>query len=179
MGLFNSPEDIKRKANLKKLEDKRVAMAQRLAREGFAPEKMLFAQLENGGFTAVCRFKGQFWLIVSPGFGSDDEYIFEHFDAPDYTVQNVKVKSEGMGGIFGFGKKGELGVEYVIRLPDGREARLPLVAGRNGWLESTLQKNPLLKTQRRRGDANVVWDFKPLDLSTVDFAMRMAEKYFK
>ena len=50
MGIFNSAEDIERKANLKKLEDKRVALAQRLAREGFAPERMIFAQLENGGF---------------------------------------------------------------------------------------------------------------------------------
>ena len=96
MGLFNSQEDYQRKANLMKLEDKRVAMAQRMAREGFAPEKMLFAQLENGGFTAVCRFNGRFWLIVSPGFGSDDEFIFESFDAPDYTVQQVNVKPEGM-----------------------------------------------------------------------------------
>ena len=178
MGLFNTPEDIERKANLKKLEDKRVALAQRLAREGFAPERMLLAQTENGGFVAVCRFEGQFWVIVSPGFGSDDEYIVEHFDAPDFTLHQVHVKAEGMGGLFGFGKKGEVGAEYAIRLRDGSEARLPLVAGRNGWLEVELKKNPLLKTQRRRGDANLVWDFKPLDLSTVDHALRVAEGYF-
>ena len=65
MGLFNSQEDIERKEKLKKLEDKRVAMAQRMAREGFAPEKMLFAQMENGGFTAICRFDSRFWLVVS------------------------------------------------------------------------------------------------------------------
>ena len=178
MGLFNGPEEMERKANLKKLEDKRLALAQQLARDGFAPERMLFAQAENGGFTAVCRFEGQFWVIVGPGFGSDDAYIVEHFDAPDYTLQNIRVKPEGMGGIFGFGKKGEMGVEYVIRLRDGGEARLPLVAGRNGWLETNLAKNPLLKTQRRRGDANVVWDFKPLDFSSIEYAMKTAEGYF-
>ena len=178
MALFDSHAERQRKANLNKLEDKRVAFAQRLAREGFAPERMLFAQAENGGFTAVCRFEGQFWVIVGPGFGSDDAYIVEHFDAPDYTLQNIRVKPEGMGGIFGFGKKGEMGVEYVIRLRDGGEARLPLEAGRNGWLETNLAKNPLLKTQRRRGDANVVWDFKPLDFSSIEYAMKTAEGYF-
>ena len=178
MGLFNSAEDYQRKANLKKLEDKRVALAQRLAREGFAPEKMLFAQLDNGGFTAICRFNGRFWLIVSPGFGSDDDFIFESFDAPDFTLRQVDVKAEGMGGIFGFGKKGEHGVEYVIRRADGSEARLPLVAGRNFWLEANLARNPLLKTQRRRGDANLVWDFKPLDFGNVDYAARVAKGYF-
>ncbi len=178
MGLFNSQEEYERKANLKKLEDKRVALAQRLAREGFAPEKMLFAQLENGGFTAVCRFQGRFWLIVSPGFGTDEEFICESYDAPDFTLQQIHVKAEGMGGIFGFGKKGETGVEYVIHRANGEDARLPLVAGRNSWLEALMNKNPLLKTQRRRGDANLVWDFKPLDLSTIEYAAHVAKGYF-
>ncbi len=179
MGIFNGPEEIERKANLKKLEDKRVAFAQRLAREGFAPEKMLFAQTDNGGFVALSRFNNQFWLIVSPGFGTDEEYVVERLDALDYTRQQVHVKSEGMGGIFGFGKKAQVGVEFVVHKPDGGEVRMPFVAGRNGWLQTTLPKNPLLKTQRRRGDANVVWDFKPLDFSSIDRVVKIAEGYFE
>ncbi len=179
MGIFNSAEDIERKANLKKLEDKRVALAQRMAREGFAPERMIFAQLENGGFTALATFHGQHWLIVSPGFGEDGEYVFEAYDRLEYVKHQVHVAPEGMGGIFGFGKKGEMGAEFVITRRDGGEARLPLVAGRNGWLEAPLNKNPLLKTQRRRGDANLVWDFKPLDMSTVARAIEIAEGYFE
>ena len=179
MGIFNSAEDIERKANLKKLEDKRVALAQRMAREGFAPERMIFAQLENGGFTALATFHGQHWLIVSPGFGEDGEYVFEAYDRLEYAKRQVHVAPEGMGGIFGFGKKGEMGAEFVITRRDGGEARLPLVAGRNGWLEAPLNKNPLLKTQRRRGDANLVWDFKPLDMSTVARAIEIAEGYFE
>ena len=179
MGIFNSAEDIERKANLKKLEDKRVALAQRMAREGFAPERMIFAQLENGGFTALATFHGQHWLIVSPGFGEDGEYVFEAYDRLEYVKHQVHVAPEGMGGIFGFGKKGEMGAEFVITRRDGGEARLPLVAGRNGWLEAPLNKNPLLKTQRRRGDANLVWDFKPLDMSTVARAIEIAEGYIE
>ena len=59
------------------------------------------------------------------------------------------------------------------------EARLPLVAGRNGWLEAELKKNPLLKTQRRRGDANVVWDFRPIDKTAVNAVLDAAKKYFE
>lgn len=179
MSLFNNPEEIERKAKLKKLEDKRVAFAQRLAREGFAPEKMLFSQTQNGGFVAISRYGGKFWLIISPGFGTDEDFIVEQYDAPDYTRQQVHVKGEGMGGIFGFGKKAENGVEYIIRRQDGGEARMPFVVGRNGWLHSTLPKNPLLKTQRRRGDANLVWDFKPLDYGSVDRATQLAEACFE
>ena len=177
MGLFGGAEEQKRKENLKKLEDKRVAFAQRLAREGFAPERMLFAQNDNGGFTGLARFNGQYWVIVSPGFGSDEDYIMERMDTLNYRVNDILVKAEGMGGIFGFGKKGEMGREYIIFLPDGREAKLSFVSGRNNWLEVALEKNPLLKTQRRRGDANLVWDMTPLDRTTVDKVLEIAEEY--
>ena len=75
MGLFDNAEELARKAGLKKLEDKRVAFAQQLDQQGFAPERMLFAQNENGGFTALSRFGGKYWLIISPGFGTDDDFI--------------------------------------------------------------------------------------------------------
>ena len=178
MGLFDNPDELARKANLKKLEDKRLAFAQRLKGQGFAPERMLFAQNANGGFTALGRHGGQYWLVVSPGFGTDEEFALHRLDALDYRVEEVHVPAEGMGGIFGFGKKAEDGAEYIIALPDGGEARMPFVAGRGGWLECKLSKNPLLKAQRRRGDANVVWDMKPLDRSTVGAALAVAKQYF-
>ena len=178
MGFFNSPEEQERKARLKALEDKRVAFAQQLAREGFAPEKMLFAQTMNGGFVSLSRVNGKYCLIISPGFGTDEAYVKEEYDRLDYSVQEVSIKAEGMGGIFGFGKKGEHGVEFVITRADGSEVRMPFIAGRNGCLEAKLAKNPLLKTQRRRGDANLVWDFKPLDNSTIERAVEVAKSYF-
>ena len=179
MGLFDSASEQERKANLKKLEDKRVAFSQELARQGFAPEKMLFSQNQDGGFTALCRFNGKYWLIISPGFGSDGDYIMESYDELVYRIEDVHVKAEGMGGIFGFGKKAEDGAEYIIALPDGGEARMPFVAGRGGWLECKRSKNPLLKAQRRRGDANVVWDLKPPDRGTVSTALAVAKQYFE
>ena len=179
MGLFDSAEEQARKAGLRKMEDKRVAFAQQLARQGFAPEKMLFAQNDNGGFTALCRFAGKYWLIISPGFGTDDDFILESYDALDWRVEKVLVKSEGMGGIFGFGKKAEEGNEYFIRRHDGSEARMPFVSGRGNWFEVPLAKNPLLKTQRRRGDANVVWDMKPIDRTQVGRVLEVVRPYFR
>ena len=179
MALFNSPEEQERKANLKKLEDKRVAFAQRLAQEGFAPERMLFAQNGNGGFTGLARFKGQYWLIVSPGFGSDDDYILERMDRLNYRVSEVQVKAEGMGGIFGFGKKAENGREYIISLPSGGEAKLSIVSGRGTWLDVPLNKNPLLKTKRRRGDANMVWDMTPLDRTGIERVLEVVEEFLR
>ena len=88
-------------------------------------------------------------LIVSPGFGTDEEYIFEDYETLNWRTQDVLVKSEGMGGIFGFGKKAQIGVEYVLTLPDGEEVRMPFVGGRNGWMERIAKKNPLLRHPKK------------------------------
>ena len=178
MALFDSAEEQARRANLKKLEDKRLAFAQKLEGQGFAPEDMLFSQNDNGGFTAVCRFNGRNWLIIGPGFGTDDDFILEDAGALEYRVQEVFNKAEGMGGIFGFGKKAEVGADFIVTRPDGSEAKLSFVSGRNSWLRANRKKNPLLKTRRRRGDANVVWDFRPLDRSELQAAMNAAQAYF-
>lgn len=178
VALFDRAEDMERKKKLKLLEDKRLAFAQRLDGQGFAPEDMLFAQNPDGGFTAVCRFGGRNWLILGPGFGTDDDFILEDAGTLEHRVQEVYEKPEGMGGIFGFGKKAEMGVEFIITRPGGGEATLAFVSGRNSWLRSNLKKNPLLKTKRRRGDANVVWDFHPLDRGELEAALRAAQAYF-
>ena len=145
----------------------------------FAPARMLFAQTDKGGFTALCQYAGKYWLVIGPDFGTGDDFVLESYDALNYRVEEVHIKSEGMGGIFGFGKKAEIGREYIITRHDGSEARMPFVCGRNGWMECALNKNPLLKTQRRRGDPNLVWDLRPLDRSSVDKALEVVETYFK
>lgn len=178
MGLFSDPSDLERREKLRQLEDKRVALAQALDREGFRPESMLFAQMANGGFAAISRHNGQQWLIVSPGFGEDADFIVERAERFDVRKEKVRVQSEGMGGIMGFGKKGENGVEYVVSLSDDREVRMPFVYGRSSWGEFNLKKNPLLPTRRRRKDANVVWELRPIDNAELDRITALADSYF-
>ena len=177
MGLFSDPNEQERRENLKKLEDKRLALAQELDRQGFKPETMLFAQSNNGGFVATCRHGGKQWLIVGPGFGTDEEFVVASSERFDVRKQEVLVKSEGMGGIMGFGKKGEHGAEYIVTLPDGREYMMPFVFGRNGWAEFSLKKNPLLSTRRRRKDANLVWDLTPIDNALLAKILALADSY--
>ena len=178
MGIFSSPQENERKANLKKMEDRRLAFAQELEAQGFKPERMLFAQAENGGLVAVCRFNGRQWLIVGPGFGADEAFALESFDRMRVRSEEVQVKAEGLGGMFGFGKKGERGIQYHITRADGSEVDMPFVFGRNCWAEYTLNKNPLLKTRRRRGDANIVWDLRPIEGDKLAKILEIAEGYF-
>ena len=177
MGFFSEPGEAERKEKLKILEDKRVAFAQSLANQGFRPEKMLFAQTDNGGFTAVARFGGKQWLVVSPGLGTDEDFYLETSSRLDVRKEDVVVKSEGMGGIMGFGKKGERGTDYVITRADGVEVHLPFVYGRSCWAEFDLKKNPLLSVRRRRGNANLVWDLRPVDATLLDKIRAVADSY--
>ena len=178
MGLFSGPEEIERKARLKALEDKRLTFAQAMSARGFKPEKMLFAQSPNGSIVAACHFEGKRWLVIGPGFGTDEEFVLECFESTDVRREDVTVKAEGMGGIFGFGKKGERGVEYVVTRADGSEVRVPFVYGRNGWGEYALNKNPLLGVKRRRGDANIAWEMKPIETTDVDRIISVTDSYF-
>jgi len=56
---------------------------------------------------------------------------------------------------------------------------MAFVCGRGNWMQATLAKNPLLKTQRRRGDANLVWDMKPIDRTQVERVVEIAAEYFR
>lgn len=177
MGFFSDPTDAERREKLRQLEDKRVAFAQALKNQGFRPEKMLFAQTENGGFTAIARFAGKQWLVVSPGLGEDKDYYLETSPRFEFRKEEILVKSEGMGGMLGFGKKGEHGTDYIITLSDGQEAHMPFVFGRSCWAEFNLNKNPLLNVKRRRGNANLVWDLRPVDNAELNKILDLADSY--
>ena len=83
-----------------------------------------------------------------------------------------------MGGIMGFGKKGERGLDYVVTLSDGAEIHMPFVFGRSSWAEFELKRNPLLSVRRRRGNANLVWDLSPVDTTQLSKIEALADGYF-
>ena len=178
MGLFNDAAEMERKQKLKELEDKRVAFSAELVRQGFAPEKMFFAQTAFGGFIALAKDKGQHCVVIGPDFGSDGDFVLERYDVMNVRKEEVLVASEGMAGIFGFGKKGEIGAEYIITRHDGSEVSIPVVGGRNSWMECTsAKKNPLLNPKRRRGDANIVWDFRPVEKRHLKTIFALVDEY--
>lgn len=164
MPLFDNAAEKARKDNLKLLEDKRVAFAEKLEKMNFKPERMIFFSCENGTFTALSRVNGKYAVIVAPALGQDGEFVLDIQDQPAMEREEIFEKGSGLNGAFGFGTKGAKGFRLFITLSDGSVAEMPVVAGRTSWLECTsLRKNPLLKTKRRRGDANVVWDMMPIE----------------
>lgn len=167
MGFFTTEAEKERRAKLKSLEDRRLRFARQLDQQGFRPENMLFFSNEQGNFVALARHNGQCAVIVSPIFGEETDFTIEFHDKVTFREEEIKIKGEGLGGAFGFGKKAARGFELYLNLNCG-ETLMQVVAGRTSTLEvKSLKKNPLLTTKRRRGDSNVMWDLNPIDMDHV------------
>lgn len=177
MPLFDRDAEKRRKDNLKSLEDRRVRFAEALEARGFRPERMFFCSSEDGCFVALARVDRKYAVIVSPKFGEEGDFVFELLDELDYEREEVFEKGSGLNGAFGFGKKGAKGFNLHLNI-DGARVTMPIVAGRTSWLETPLKKNPLLKTRRRRGDANIVWDLMPIDPSHLEKIEGMLSEYY-
>ena len=178
MPLFNSDAERQRKENLKTLEDRRIRFAEQLDKQGFRPERMFFCSREDGSFAALARHEGRFALIDSPKFGSDAEFWIDIQDSPKFEYEEVFIQGSGLNGAFGFGEKGAKGFNLTVVTGDGENVLVPVVSGRNSWLEAPYRKNPLLKTKRRRGDANVMWDFVPIEYGQIDKIKKILDEYY-
>lgn len=166
MPLFDAAAENLRKENLKKLEDKRLRFAQEMDKKGFRPERMLLCADEEGAFTALARAGEQLAVISAPRFASDDDFELFMLDVATLEVEReeIFVKGTGLNGAFGFGIKGASGFKLHFTVAEDRKIMMEVVSGRSAATEIVkYSKNPLLKTTRRRGDANIVWDFMPLD----------------
>lgn len=162
MGIFNDADEAKRRANLKAMEDKRMRFAERMQAEGFAPEKMVLASTERGGVIGVCSAGGQACLVLGPDFGGEGEFALERYDRLPVRFEEYFEESTGLGGFLGFGRKGAAGFLAVVDR-GGVELSIPFIVNKNCALLCAGGKNPLLRARRRRGDANVVWEFPPVE----------------
>lgn len=179
MAIFDNEQEQQRKVNLKALEDKRLAFAEKMAAIGFKPDRMLFCSDEVGSFAALARHEGKYALVVGATYGKDDDYRLELYDEPACEREDIYEKGTGLNGIFGFGTKPASG--FILRFPlsDGTTAEFRFLAGRTTAMEvKDYKKNPLLSLKRRRHDANVVWEFIPVDGKMTERAEKaLAEHY--
>ena len=179
MSLFNSDAEKQRKENLKNLEDRRLRLAEAFDQQGFRPEHMLLCSREDGSFAAMARHEGRFVLIDSPKFGEDGEFnVITRDEAPAYERQDIFEKGTGLNGAFGFGTKGASGFILHLDMGDGIPVLLPVISGRTSWMEVPYKKNPLLSKKRRRGNANVMWDFTPIYANDVEKIERLLLDFY-
>lgn len=147
---------------LRILEDKRLAFAARARGEGFDPEFTLYIQRE-GGFWGLAVNGEERCLIYGPGPGEDADFRVDRYPRGALTVGMLPatVESTGLGGAFGFGKKGGEGHTIVVLTPEGARIEMTLVSTVGAYLEVGRGGNALLSQKRARGDANFVWQLHP------------------
>lgn len=171
MGLFDNEAERQRKQSLRELEDKRLAFAQRLQEMGLRSDKSLYGQVE-GGFHGVALSGEEILYITGPGPGSAEDYTVARHPSAVVRSEEIFIKSEGLGGVLGFGKKGGLGFRLVLTFPDGTQGDVEIVAGQNCVLAREKGADPVFSVKRRRGLSNVVWDFRPIEAKTAQ-ALRL------
>ena len=166
----NNEAEAARKRNLKELEDKRVRFAEALAQRGFQPEHCLFVQRDG----RLCRRgapgrRAVFAHRARPR--AEEDFTFRAAGRARAYTEDVFIKSEGLGGILGFGKKGGVGFKLVVVPEEGEPLEMELISGLGTYLEIRPEKkvkNALLGVKRRRGNANFVWDFMPIEREAVN-----------
>ncbi len=163
VGLFQNEQELQRLAGLRSLEDRRLQFADEMRRQGICFSRVLLAQA-GGGFMGLALSEGRVFLLGGPTPG--DELPFTIEDVTNCRISFVphSIPSEGMAGLLGMGgKRGGRGYLLVIESGENRR-EIEVLAGHQ--CVYTLEKGelPLLNPDRRKRDANFVWDFRPIDV---------------
>lgn len=162
MGLFSDPKEQQRLQSLQRLEDKRLIFARELKQRGIEIRHALLVQV-GGGFKGLGSSGSALYLLSGPAPGEDADFKIEEISGCPVRFDPYSIPGEGGGGILGFGKKGGVGYMVVIRRADGTEEQFEMVSSLQCVMEIEDKPLPLTSEVRRRGNANVVWDFSPVN----------------
>lgn len=167
MGLFNNPKEQQRLLNLQQLEDKRLIFARELKQRGINIDRALLVQT-GGGFKGIGMHKSDVYLLEGPAPGEDADFKIDVITGMPIRFEPFVIPSEGGGGLLGFGKKGGHGYLMCIGNPDGTEQQIHMVSALQCIYEEQEQELTLLSEKRRKGNANFVWDFTPIQNKQLD-----------
>lgn len=163
MSLFKNSQEMQRLANLKRLEDKRLAFARKMREDGVRFGSALLVQ-SGGGFMGIGLSGSDVYLLGGPApIDEQGEFKAEKITGADMRFEPHTIPGEGAGGVLGFGKKGGRGYMLVIDRPDAERLEIEFVPALQCMYESVNGDLPLLSETRRRKDANFVWEFRPLE----------------
>lgn len=174
MGLFQSPAEEARKANLKALEDRRLAFLPQLQNPG----EMLLTLTELGSVRALGRVGGVSCAVIAPEFASGEDYRLIPLSGCHWRKEPFFEASTGLGGALGFGKRGGVGFTLILETPDG-EWELPFIVRKSSCLICAPKRNPLLVSRRRRGDSNPAWELKPIEKRDLDRIEIWLDDFFR
>ena len=130
MPLFDNAAEKVRKDNLKLLEDKRVAFAEKLEKMNFKPERMIFFSCENGTFTALFdkEYTGTWRFNTAEPQNNDITYRYAvRFDG---TNRDLEISTISRGRIYFGGSSDTHSLfSWFNQISDGVEDHASLAPG--------------------------------------------------
>lgn len=87
--------------------DARDQLVEQLKKESCLPERVLYVQKDDGGVLGAGILANHGGLVLIDWRG--DAYQLKLLREPGLTAEAFEQKSEGFGGVFGFGEKGANG----------------------------------------------------------------------
>jgi hypothetical protein len=87
--------------------DARDELVQQLKREECLPSRVLYVRNNDGGTLAAGILPGHAGLVLIEWCGS--AFTVKRLREPELTAEPFEQKSDGFGGVFGFGDKGATG----------------------------------------------------------------------
>ncbi len=161
-----------RRGQLRTLEDKRLAFAEKVRGEGFDPEFSIYIQ-RAGGFWGLAVNGDERCVLYGPQPDEDADFRVERYPRGALTVGLLPavIESSGLGGAFGLGQKGGEGKTLVVITPQGVRIEMTLLSSIGAYLETNRKSNELISLRRARSDANFVWRLRTGTRAEVDAVM--------
>ena len=147
-----------------------MRFAEMLAQRGFEPERCLMVQKE-GGFAAVALQGGELFLLTGPAPRRGRGLYFPPRRPRPRLCGGYIHQVEGLGGILALARRAAWASNWSW-CP--RRATLWRWRWSPAWAHiwrsarEKRRKNALLSVKRRRGNANVVWDFAPIEREALE-----------
>ena len=174
MGLFSSPAEDARKANLKALEDKRLRFLSAIQ----APEEMLLTITQQGSLRALGKVNGSPCAVIAPELNSADEYLLIPLNGCTFRKEPFYEASTGLAGAFGVGNKGGVGFTLIVATESG-EWEFPYIYKKSSCKICVPSRNPMLVPKRRKGDANPAWELVPIEKKDLAVIERWVDEFCK
>ena len=138
--------------------DARDRLLQELKTENCVPIRMLYIRRDDGSALAIGLLPGQGGVVAIDWRGA--EYTKVILRQPTLILEPFDQKSEGFGGVFGFGEKGASGWQIKLIHNGEIHAEVTLLPAITAFAD-VLAKNDRFLYGKRKPQAIPLWQLRP------------------
>ena len=153
--------------------DARDRLLTELKQENLLPVRMLYIRRDDGGTLAIGLLPERGGVVMIQWIG--ETYTITRIQQPTLVLDPFEQKSEGFGGMFGFGEKGSSG--WVLRLLDGEvEAANAVLLPYITSFSDLFAKDDRFLYGKRKPRAIPLWQLRPEERRVCEVTVGLWEK---